>query len=186
MNFDKKIVKNVRQNIKNKNKNKSKTKNVSVDDVRRIKDLINQLYREAYGKSPSQYRKLQLDKLRIILPGRKVYTLDVDEAENIKYLLSSLLANVDKPPFTDTKENIYAFELLWILLTIIATNRVKADKMIRRNAFTNVRIVRDVADSLPRGKYIFRIPKYKSYNFDVRKNEKKNGKIENVARMYVN
>jgi hypothetical protein len=139
--------------------------NLSNNDTDMITKNLNELFAFIYKRETKLSRKLDFDILHITYPKQKVYKLDIKYLKNIKKLLSQYFANIEKKPFTDKKYNSYAFEALWILLGIL--DRAHGYKYRQKELFANITMMQNIGNMMRFGRYIFRIPKYKQFIFDV-------------------
>ncbi len=140
--------------------------NLSNNDASQVMDNLNEMFQYVYkGKAPIS-RRIDFNELRITYPGQKVKKMDIRYLKNIKKLLSYFFASIERKPFIDRNYNSYAFEALWILLGII--NQENGTKYRKKEVFANVTLIQNLANTLKFGKYIFTIPKYKQFIFDVK------------------
>lgn len=140
--------------------------NISNANADMITKNINDMFEYVYKKKLSKSRRINFDKLNITYPKAKVYILDIKYLKNIKEILSYYFANINKKPFIDRNYNAYAFEALWILLGIL--DKVHGYKYRHKELFVNVTMIQNVANAMKFGRYVFTIPKYKQFIFDVK------------------
>jgi len=138
-------------------------KNLTAEDTQIMSDRFNELLMSIYKKKITSTRRLDFDKLHIIYPGRKTYILDIKYLKNAKKLLSYYFANIEKKPFTDKRHNIHTFEILWILIGIL--DMLHGLKFKNKPLYANLSLLEN---TIQFGKYIFTIPKYKQFIFDVK------------------
>jgi ADP-glucose pyrophosphorylase len=134
--------------------------NISNDDAHRINNKLNRLFMHLYKTKPSS--RLNIQELNVIYPRHRVKKLDIKYLKNIKSILDYYFANIDRKPFINPNYNFYAFEILWILLTIL--NK----KIPQKPLFSNASKIKEVGNNILNGRYVFTIPKYKQYIFDVK------------------
>jgi len=139
--------------------------NLSNNDTEIITKNLNDLFDFVYKKKTSSTKKLEFDMLHITYPNEKVYKLEVKYLKNIKKLLSHFFTNIEKKPFINKKYNVYSFEALWILLGII--DKAHGYKYRQKELFANTTMMKNISYNMKFGKYIFSIPKYKQYIFNV-------------------
>lgn len=140
--------------------------NLNNNSSKLITNNLNELFEYVYKKKPSKYRRIDFNVLHITYPKQKVYKLDIKYLKNIKDLLSYFFANIDKKPFINRNYNIYAFEALWLLLGII--DKAHGYKYKKKELFTNIELMNNIGNTMKFGRYIFTIPKYKQFIFDVK------------------
>ena len=140
--------------------------NLSNSNSHMIMQNINNMLEYVYKRKPSKSRHLNFDKINIIYPKSKVYILDIKYLKNIKKLLNYYFANIEKKPFTSRNYNVYAFEALWILLSIL--DKSYGHKYRQKELFKDVTLIENIGNTMKFGKYVFTIPKYKQYTFDVK------------------
>lgn len=138
-------------------------KNLDDNTTTQIKNNLNKLFQYIYKKNIPKSKRIDINELNIIFPHEKTKKFELKYLKNKKNLLSSILANINKHPFIDNTYNKFAFEILWIILTILLN-----DKLSNRNIFNNVTLINNIGNTIKFGKYIFSIPKYKKYIFDVK------------------
>lgn len=139
--------------------------NLSNNDTQVITLKFNQLLEAIYKKKITSTRRLNFDKLHIIYPNKKVYVMDIKYFKNAQKFLSYFFANIDKKPFIDRNHNIYAFEALWLLLAVI--DRIHGFAYKDKELFLTGKQVGNISNTIQFGKYLFTIPKYKQFIFNV-------------------
>ena len=140
--------------------------NINNKNAEIISKKLNDMLEYVYKKKPSISRHIDFNDLHIIYPKKKVYVLNIKYLKNTKTLLRYYFASIDKKPFTNRSYNIYAFEALWILLGII--DRLHGYKYRNKELFLDVTLLQNIQNTIQFGKYMFNIPKYKQFIFDVK------------------
>ncbi len=142
-------------------------KNIDNKNVIRITDNVNELLDHVYKKAPKT-KKIIFDELRLKFPGTKTYSLIVKDYKNMRKVFYFLFANIDKKPFTTKEPNKFAFETLWIILDVLEQNPERSAKFRKKELFENINLYSNVANVIKFGRYVFTIPKYKKFTFDVK------------------
>lgn len=142
--------------------------NISNQNSMEIMEKIGKMFEIAYKKKPHISRRINFNEIHITTPSQRVRKINIKYLKNISKLLSYLFANIDKKPFTDKKANPYAFEVLWIILSILEENNLKRNAMKKKGLFTDVTLIENVGNSIEFGRYVITIPKYKQYIFNVK------------------
>lgn len=142
--------------------------NISNNSKNKILKNVKELLRQTSGKNAPKTRKIEINKINVKIPGmNKIREVDVTYLKNTKELLSYIFANINRKPFINEKRNIYAFEILWLLLSILDEDTNKLEKMRSKDLFTNVTLNKNTINLMQFGKYEFIIPKVYKYEFDV-------------------
>ncbi len=141
-------------------------KNLSNSDAESVMNNLNQMFQYVYKTKASISRRLDFNELHIIYPNQKVKKLDIKYLKNKKKLLSYYFASIDRKPFIDRNYNSYAFEALWMLLSII--DEEHGNKYRKKEVFVDVTLIQNIANTIKFGRYVFTIPKYKQFIFEVR------------------
>ena len=142
------------------------SKNLSNTDAELMTKNLNEMFQYVYKSKVPSSKRLNVNELHVIDPKEKVKKLNVQYLKNKKQLLSYFFANIMKKPFINRSFNAYAFEALWLLLGII--DEENGNKYRQKELFANVTLMQNVANTIRFGKYIFTIPKYKQFIFDVK------------------
>lgn len=142
-------------------------KNLDDKNAANIIEKLNELYRYLYGKK-LPIKKINFDKINIIYPHEKVKKYDIGYLKNKKNILSLIFANINQNPFNKPSYNQYAFEILWIILGVVEEDPTKSKKYRSKNVLVNVTVMNNLLNTIEFGKYIFNIPKYKKFIFDVK------------------
>ena len=130
-------------------------------------DNLKVLFNYVYKKAPSPKKRVNINKFGIKFPSTKTIYIDINDFKNIRKIFSFLFANIDKKPFIDKNYNRYAFELLWIILEVLEQDPYRTEKFRKKDLFADERLYPNIADLIQFGKYVFTIPKYKRFTFDV-------------------
>lgn len=140
--------------------------NINQDTYIHKRNDIIKIFKTAYKKTPTS--KIKFDKLSIKKPNSKTEIINVSDYKRLHDLLSSIFANINIKQFTQKRYNPYAFEILWLILDILNPKQKEIFKK-RKDIFTNLKLYNsNVAALIKFGKYIFHIPKYKYFIFDVK------------------
>lgn len=153
------------KNKKDNKDNKIVIKNLSNENTEKVKNNLITMFSEVYSKPPSIHRRININKINIIYPDDKIKKLDITYLKNVKELLSYYFINISKNPFTDKKYNFYAFEALFIILSII--DKTYGSSYREKKAFYDIKLINDYRNTIKFGKYVFNIPGYKQYIFNV-------------------
>ena len=140
--------------------------NINNNDAQQISDKINEMFSMIYRKRVPLTQKYEIDEISITYPRGKIDKGNLKYLKHKRKLIGNILLNINKKPFVDIKANIYAFEALWMILTILDDNT--RDNLKQKGVFTDVLVAKNMSNKIMFGKYIIKIPKLKkTYIFDV-------------------
>ena len=139
-----------------------------------IVSIINNIYdREIMVEDDclNGNHKYKAKHIKIKLPERKEFMIELEEESLIYNSLSFVLSNINNKKFKSVKPNKYAFNILILILGIIEDYRI-IDTRENKNIISNDEIVKKIIPFIDLDKkYIISIVNKIEYEFHVKGNQ---------------
>jgi len=111
--------------------------------------------------------RYKANKIKIKLPDRKSFTLELEETDNIYNPLSFVMSHINNKKFKNKKDNKYAFNALLLLLGIIEDYRI-IDLRKNNTIISNKDILKKILPLIDINSiYKISIPNIISYKFKI-------------------
>lgn len=143
----------------------SKRSNISDIELTRTTTVFNNIIDYVYEKRP--VKKINMREMTIRFPNCPTFKIILTKVPNMQKILSLILANIDKTPFTDKEPNIYAFEAIWLLLSILEEDQTRLKYLKMKDIFSNLTINTHIINVIRFGTYIITVPNYRKYIFNI-------------------